>query len=218
MIWNKSRQTAADKKALVTLFNPESAISDQFRIVRANLQFLAEENKQGAIIITSPGSGEGKSTTAANLAISMAQQKDRVLLIDANIKEPSIHSMFEVSNEAGLTNILMYDVKLEEVACQTELENLEILPSGSTSFSPAELLGGQEMKSFLNEVKSLYDVVVIDAPSVLDFSETRVLAHQCDGVLLVMNRYKTEVKHVQEAKRVLELADAHLIGGIMNEA
>lgn len=218
MIWSKRRQTGADKKALVALFNPESAISDQFRAVRANLQFLSEENKQGAIVVTSPGTGEGKSTTAANLAVSIAQQKERVLLVDANIKEPSVHSMFELSNEAGLTNILMYDVKIEDVVHQTELEMLEVLTSGSTAFNPAELLGSREMAGFLNEVKSKYDVVLIDAPSVLDFSETRVLAHQCDGVLLVMNRYKTETKHVQEAKRVLELADANLIGGIMNEA
>jgi capsular exopolysaccharide synthesis family protein len=218
MLSKRQQPTAASKKSLVTYYNPDSTISDQFRTIRANLAFLTEKGENHVFLITSPGMGEGKSTTTANLAVAMAQQKDKVLLIDANLKEPSIHSIFDIPNEAGLTNILMYDVKFEEVIYKTELETLDILTSGSTSFNPAELLGNKTTTELLKKVANTYDIVLIDSPSVLKFSETRVLANQCDGVVLVLNRDKTERKQAIEARRVLELAHAKLVGAIMNEA
>ena len=218
MMLSKRSQQSAQKKNLIAYSSPDSAISDQFRTIRANLQFISKKKKQGVFLITSPGNREGKSTVAANLAVSMALQKERVLLIDASMKDPSTQSIFHIPNEAGLTNILMYDVKPEEVIQQAEVETLNIITSGSTVFSPAELIGSEAMTGFIQRIKEQYDAVIIDSPSVLHASETRMLAHQCDGVVLVINRYKTERKDIEEARKVLELAGAQVIGGIMNEA
>lgn len=220
MILNKRQKSAAvSKKSLIAYTNPDSIISDQFRAIKANLTFLTEKRGGHVFLITSPGMKEGKSTTTANLAVCMAQQKkERVLLIDAHLKEPSIHSIFDIPNEAGLTNILMYDVKFEEVVYKTELETLDILTSGLQSFNPAELLGNEIMAEILKKAANTYDIVLIDSPSVLKYSETRVLANQCDGVVLVLKRDKTERKQAIEARRVLELAHAKLVGAIINEA
>ncbi|WP_245797916.1 CpsD/CapB family tyrosine-protein kinase [Domibacillus mangrovi] len=216
---NKRQHSAAiSKKSLIAYTNPDSVISDQFRTIRANLTFLTERGENHVFLITSPGMKEGKSTTTANLAVCMAQQKkERVLLIDAHLKEPSIHSIFDIPNEAGLTNMLRYDVKLEEVVYKTELETLDILTSGVKSFNPAELLGNEIMTEVLKKAANIYDIVLIDSPS-LQCSETRILANQCDGVVLVLRRDKTERKQAIEAGRVLELAHAKLVGAIMNEA
>ncbi len=153
----------------------------------------------------------------ANLAISMAQQKERVLLIDANLREPIIHTIFKIPNEVGLTNLLMEQVTLEETVFKTEIGNLAILTSGSTSTNPAELLGNDRMSELMDEVANSYDIVLIDSPSVLHFTETRVLANQCDGVVLILNRGKTKPEKAIEAKRILELANAKLVGAIVNE-
>ncbi|WP_235420830.1 CpsD/CapB family tyrosine-protein kinase [Jeotgalibacillus soli] len=193
-------------------------ISDQFRTIKINIQFLTKEKKNRVFLITSPGKGEGKSTTTANLAVSMAQQKQKVLLIDANLRNPIIHSIFKVPNEIGLTNVLTGKTSFAETVCRTEIGKLEILTSGSISFNPAELLGNELMSDLLQRVVNSYDIVLIDSPSVLHYTETRVLANQCDGVVLVLHRERTELEHTAESRRVLDLAHAKLVGAIINES
>ena len=213
----RKNATTLKKRNLVTYSYPDSLISDQFRTIRTNIQFLSKERKNRIFLLTSTGLREGKSTVTANLAISMAQQKERVLLIDANLREPIIHTIFKIPNGVGLTNLLMEQATLEEMVFKTEIGNLAILTSGSTSTNPAELLGNDRMSELMDEVANSYDIVLIDSPSVLHFTETRVLANQCDGVVLILNRGKTKPEKAIEAKRILELANAKLVGAIVNE-
>jgi len=213
----RSEGATLKKRNLITHSNPNSMISDQFRTIRTNLQFLTKESKNRLFLITSPEAGEGKSTAAANLAVSMAQQKEKVLLIDANLREPVIHAIFKISNNTGLTDVLMNEETFEEAIYQTRIENLDILTSGSTSPIPVELLGNEKMPGLLNKLANSYDVVLIDSPSILKFPETRLLATRCDGVVLVLSQGKTQLEKITETKRVLELADAKLVGAIMNE-
>jgi capsular exopolysaccharide synthesis family protein len=174
------------------------------------------ENK--SFLITSPKNGEGKSTTISNLAVSIANQKEKTLIIDANLRDPLIHSIFKIPNEIGLTNVLTGNATLEEAIYKTEITRLEVLTSGSTAFNPAELLETKRMKELLKSLAASYDIVLIDAPSVLKSTETRVLANQCDGVVLVVNRGKTEIEKAIETKKVLELAQAKIVGAILNES
>ncbi|PAV31561.1 tyrosine protein kinase [Virgibacillus profundi] len=214
----KSHGHALKKRHLVTYSNPDSIISDQFRTIRTNITFLTAENQNKVILVTSPGKREGKSTTTANLAVSMAGQKERVLLIDASIREPAIHRIFKVQNETGLTDVLTYKATLEEVICKPGIGKLDILPSGSTSsHNPAELLGSDTMENLLTEVTKEYDIVLIDSPTVLKSTETRVLANQCDGVVLVVSRGKTSIEKAVEARKILALSKSKLVGTIMNE-
>ncbi|WP_307363924.1 CpsD/CapB family tyrosine-protein kinase [Peribacillus cavernae] len=218
LIFNKKHQASVLKKRnLVTFSNPYSIISDQFRTIRTNIQFLSEERKKRTFLITSTGKSEGKSTIIANLAVSMSQQKEKVLLIDANLREPIIHKIFKIPNEVGLTNVLTNRIIFEDAIQRPGIGKMKILSSGSITANPAELLGYEQMTDLLRMASNSYDIVLIDSPSVLEFTETRVLANQCDGVVLVLNRGKTELEKAAEARRVLELAHAKLIGAIINE-
>lgn len=204
-------------ETLITYFNPDSIISDQFRMIRTNIMFLPSDRKNRIFLITSPSREEGKSTTTANLAVSLAQQKEKVLLIDANLRNPSIHSIFKISNEIGLTDLLTEKASFIESIHETGIGNLDVLTSGSTLLNPAELLGNELMTNLLNATVNNYEIVLIDSPTILESTETRVLANQCDGVVLVLNRGKTKLKEAAEARKLLELAHANLVGAIINE-
>jgi len=217
MILKKRNKKNVKKRFLVTFTHPDSMISDQFRMIRTNINFLTEEKKQRNILITSTENGEGKSTITANLAVSMAQQKEKVLLIDANLRDSNIHKIFKIENNAGLTNVLTKQVSLEEAVIQSGIGNLDILPSGSVSFNPVEILANETVKDLLKILVNTYDIVLVDSPSILEFTESRVLANHCDGVVLVVNRGRTETDNLIEARRVLDLAHGNLVGAIFNE-
>jgi capsular exopolysaccharide synthesis family protein len=204
------------KRHLVTYSQPESLISEQFREIRTNMKFINNSDNK-IFLITSPQNGEGKSTTLSNLAVSIAKQKEKILIIDANLREPLLHTIFKIPNEIGLTNVLTGNAAFEKAIYKTEISGLEVLTSGSTSFNPAELLETKRMKELLKSISENYDIVLIDAPSILKSTETRVLANQCDGVVLVLNRGKTEIEKAIESKKILELAQAKIVGAILNE-
>lgn len=176
-----------------------------------------EEKKNRVFLITSPGVSEGKSTTVANLAVSIAQQKEKVLLIDANLRDPIIDRIFKIQNIIGLTDVLNGVTTLKQAISRTDIGKLDILTSGSEVSNPTEILGSRDMETILNDVSTMYDIVLIDSPTILKSTETRVLANQCDGAVLVLNRGKTEMEKAVETKRVLDLAHANLLGVILNE-
>jgi len=217
MIFKKRYKKNVKKRFLVTFTHPDSMISDQFRMIRTNINFLTEVKKQRNILITSTENGEGKSTITANLAVSMAQQNERVLLIDANLRDSNIHKIFKIDNNTGLTNVLTKQVGLKEAIIQTGIGNLDVLSSGSVSFNPVEILANENVKDLLKILVNTYDIVLVDSPSILEFTESRVLANHCDGVVLVVNRGRTETDNLIEARRVLDLANGNLVGAIFNE-
>ncbi len=202
---------------LFTHSHPNSIISDQFRAIRANVHFLTKEKTCKLFLITSPETGEGKSTTAANLAVSMAQKKEKILLIDANLRDPAIQDIFDISNNGGLIDILESEEPFEEVVHQTRIENLDILTCGSFSTHFGELLGNKKMKNLLAKLSACYNVVLIDSPSVLMSPETSLLSTYCDGVILILKRGNTKVEKIKEAKKVLDIAGAKIVGAVMNE-
>ncbi|MGM8364838.1 CpsD/CapB family tyrosine-protein kinase [Virgibacillus sp. W0181] len=214
MILNKKPR---NKGGLITYSHADSVIADQFRMIRANINFLPGKRANRIFLMSSAGKGEGKSTIISNLAVSMAQQKEKILLIDANLREPVIHDFFETPNDKGLTDILSRKSTFDEVVYKTGIGQLDLLTSGSTLFNPAELLGNEMMSVILQKVTNIYHVVLIDSPTILDYTETRVLANECDGVILVVNRKKTTKEKVAEARRVLELAHANTAGVIIND-
>ncbi len=205
------------KKNLVTYSNPDSAISDQFQTIKTNIKFLTEKRNNQIFLITSPGIGEGKSTITANLSVSMAQQKERILLIDANLRDPIIHTVFKLSNETGLTDVLHNKTLLNQAINNTGIGNLDILTSGNYSPNPAELIGHEWMREILKQLADSYDMILIDGPSVLKWTETRILANLSHSVVLAVARGKTGMEKAEEARKVLELAHANLVGAIIIE-
>ena len=146
MFRSKRRATSTSQKRNLTVYsNPDSIIAEQFRTLRTNLHFMTG-GKKSTLLITSSSSFEGKSTAAANLAVSMAQQKEKVLLIDANLRDPNIHFVFKISNDKGLADVLTGMLELKDAVYQTEIGRLTILTSGQLDSNPAELLGSESME------------------------------------------------------------------------
>ncbi|MCQ6275273.1 CpsD/CapB family tyrosine-protein kinase [Bacillus sp. V3B] len=207
----------AKKRNLITYSFPESKIAEEFRIVRTNVRIVTNEQKHKTLVITSPNPGEGKSTVAANLAVSMAQQKEKILLIDANLRRPSSHFIFKLPNSVGLTDVLIGRSSFEEAVLHTEIGRLDVLTSGEIPNNPAELLSSRVMKDLLQKVVKQYEMVLIDSSSILEVTDTKILTSQCDEVLLVCHKGETTIERAAEAKKVLEFAKANISGVIMNE-
>jgi capsular exopolysaccharide synthesis family protein len=213
----KKLLTKKKKRNLICYTSPDSKISEQFRTIRTNIRIMMRERKNQTLLITSSQMGEGKSTTLANLAVSISQQKGKVLIIDANLRNPYIHSIFRFHNKEGLSTILKGETEFKEVVRYTGISGLDVLTSGPIPSNPTEILGSIEMSEFLKSIINSYDLILIDTPPVLESSETRMLASLCDGVILIVQKGKTLLDKAIEAKKVLEFANAKVVGVILNE-
>ncbi|KGP74555.1 CpsD/CapB family tyrosine-protein kinase [Pontibacillus yanchengensis] len=203
-------------RTLITNFNPKSPISEQYRTIRTNLQFASVDRDLRTMIVTSPGPGEGKSMTAANIATVFAQQGKKVLLIDADLRKPTMHYTFRVDNSKGLSNYLVGSDALFETAAASGIENLHVMPCGPIPPNPAELLGSKAMNGLIEEAQQEYDLVIFDTPPVLAVTDSQILANMCDGALLVVRSKQTENDSAQKAKELLENAHAKILGVVLN--
>ncbi|MFS0821465.1 CpsD/CapB family tyrosine-protein kinase [Bacillus sp. 1P02SD] len=210
------KQFQMQNRSLVTMLNPKSPISEQYRTIRTNIQFSTVDEEMQTIMVTSSGPGEGKSTTTNNIAVVFAQQGKKVLLVDADLRKPTAHYSFRIENHTGLTNVLTRQETLINAVQASNQENLYVLTSGPIPPNPAELLGSKAMDQFLNEVKGLFDVVVFDTPPVLAVTDGQVLANKVDGVVMVVSSGKTETEAALKAKETLMNSKAKLLGVVLN--
>ena len=210
------KQSQQLERSLITIQDPKSPISEQYRTVRTNIQFSFVDQVMRSLMITSAGPAEGKSTTTANLAITFAQQGKRVLLIDADLRKPTVHYTFRLKNITGLTNVLTQSINLLDAYQETEVENLFVLTSGPIPPNPAELLGSKAMQTFLKEAQEQFDLIIFDTPPVLAVTDAQILANQCDGTVLVVSSGKTEIEAAVKAKELLVSANAKLLGVVLN--
>lgn len=217
MLRNKKQQQPSSVRSLITKIEPQSPISEQYRAIRTNLQFASIDKQLTTIMVTSANPSEGKSTTIANLAIVLAQQGNRVLLVDADLRKPSIHYTFRCPNTKGLTSVVTKQVTLEEAVNSTEVENLAILTSGPIPPNPSELLGSKAMEQLLTSADGAYDIVLLDTPPVLAVTDAQLVANLCDGVILVVCSGKTEVEQAVMATELLKRSKAKILGAVLNQ-
>lgn len=210
----KSLQSVARK--LVTVANPKAIVSEQFRTVRTNINFSATDEELKTLLVTSSAPSEGKSTSAANIAVVFAQAKKKVVLIDADLRKPTIHHTFHKTNGIGLSNLLTRQAALPAVVQPTEVEGLSIITSGPIPPNPAELLGSKTMDALLAELKDTFDMIIFDVPPVLSVADAQILANKCDGTILVLNSGTTEKDSALKAKEALETSKARILGTILN--
>lgn len=203
-------------RSLISMTAPKSPIAEQFRTIRTNIQFSSVDEELQTMIVTSSGPAEGKSTTTANLAVVFAQQGKRVLLIDADLRKPTVHYTFRTENHIGLSNVLTRQSSLEEAVTVTAQDKLWVLPSGPIPPNPSELLGSKGMKTLLEQAKDEYDVVILDTPPVLAVTDAQVLANLADGVVLVVSSGKTEIEAAKKARELLDSAKAKILGVVLN--
>ena len=214
--YKQKKARAARDRSFVAYEHPNAIISQQFRKVCANIKFLSEAHENRTIIITSPGFGEGKSTVTVNLGISLAQQGANVLLIDADLRKPSMHATFELEETLGLTSILSGKCTFDGAVNHSKIRMLDVLTSGPVSSNPSKSLGSKAMKKLMDTVLSIYDVILIDTPPILEVTDASILVKECDGVILVAKKDKTKADRINETKRLLEISGARLIGSILN--
>lgn len=204
-------------RQLITQLNPRSPISEQYRTIRTNIEFSSIDEPVRTIVITSPGPGEGKSLSTANLAIVYAQQGKRCLLVDADLRKPTVHYTFRLDNLQGLSNVLVQEIDLNKVVSESGIENLDIISSGPIPPNPAELLGSNRMKQFVKEVRKFYDVILFDSPPVNVVTDAQILANIADGSVLVVRSEHTEIEDAIRAKESLESAKGKILGTILND-
>lgn len=203
-------------RSLITEAHPKSPISEQYRTIRTNIEFSSIDNEIQKLMVTSAGPGEGKSTTVANLAVVFAQQGKKVLLIDTDLRKPTVHYTFRLENIVGITNVLTQQITLEKAVQSSRTMGLDILTCGPIPPNPAELLSSRAMDELIQMALKVYDMVIFDTPPVLAVTDAQVMANKCDGVLLVVNSGKTERDAAVKAKDLLSNAKGKLLGVVLN--
>jgi succinoglycan biosynthesis transport protein ExoP len=193
--------------------------AEAYRRVRTNVGFARLSQEAKAILVTSANPGEGKSTTAANLAQVMAQAGDRVLLVDTDFRRPSQHLIFDLPNSAGLTALLLNDnLRVAQVALSGGLPNLKILPSGTLPPNPSELLASDRMKTLVETLRNSADYVIFDSPPVSAVTDASILASLTDGTIVVLEMGKTRPDALRQTRSALLQANARLLGVVINKA
>jgi capsular exopolysaccharide synthesis family protein len=212
-----SSKAEEPKKPLVTLAEPQSPASEAYRALRTNLQFSSLDKPLRIILITGVDSGEGKSTTLANLAVVMAQGGKHVVAVDCDLRRPSLHNIFGVPVEPGLTTAIL-EGGAAPVCQKTVVDGLEVVASGQTPPNPSELLGSRQFDDIMAGLLKQADVLLLDTPPVVAVSDAAILASKVDGVLLVVNAGKTKRDSARRAKSLLAKVNANILGVVLNNA
>jgi capsular exopolysaccharide synthesis family protein len=207
-----------DQVELAVYTTPRSMIAEAFRSIRTNLALSAPAERQRALLVTSAKPEEGKTTVAINLAISIAQNNRKVLLVEANFHRPALRNFFPKSRPEGLSNLLIGQGQLADLITPTDLPNLDVLTSGPIPPNPAELLSGKYMRNILREAQDTYDQIIFDGPPALLVSDAMVLAGVLDGVVLVCRAKAVSRGVVLRARDLLERANIRIFGAVLNAA
>ncbi len=195
---------------------PDSPHAEAYRVLKTNMQFANKGIGAGAFAVVSGGVGEGKSTTLFNLAYICAQLGDKVLIVDSDLRRPVQHTILNMSNRFGLTNVLMRDVPIEETIKPTNIPNLHFLPSGKLPRSSLGLLNSQRMRELVKNLKARYDYVFFDSPPIMGVTDASILASEVDGVLLVVQYRKYPRIISSRAKRMIENVGGNILGVVLN--
>jgi capsular exopolysaccharide synthesis family protein len=209
--------TIGTTRRLVAAAEPGSSSAEGFRTLRTNLLFSRLGTAFKTIVVTSSGPGEGKSTVAANLAVTFAQQGKRVLLVDCDLRRPTLHQAFQTSREPGLTDLLDGG-SVEEVIRQTSEKGLFLITSGEPPANPTELLGSDAMRKLIDHTEEWFDLVVLDTPPVLAASDSSILGSLADGVLVVVRAGHTARDAARDTIRQLDSVGANVVGAVLNDA
>jgi capsular exopolysaccharide synthesis family protein len=195
---------------------PDSPHAEAYRVLRTNLLFGRKEGSMNTMTVVSGGAGEGKSTTIFNLATIFAQNGAKVLLVDSDLRRPSLHKLLNVSNSAGLTNLLLKQNTIEEVVQTTKVPNLHFMPSGKLPSSSLGVLNSTQMREFVRQARERYDFVFFDSPPIMGVSDASILASVVDMALLVIQYRKYPQVMTIRAKQMVEKVGGNLMGVVLN--
>ncbi|MEK4129149.1 CpsD/CapB family tyrosine-protein kinase [Solibacillus sp. FSL W8-0474] len=212
----RKKSSAQIARKLVTISETNSYIIEQFRTLRTNISYSMPEQPLKTILITSSTPGEGKSTNAANLGIVFAQEGKRVLIIDGDMRKPTLHQTFKKFNKVGLSNLLLKKAAVYEAVQDTFVVGLNVITSGPTQKKSSELLASRLMDILLLEVKKDYDIILIDSPPLLSVADAQIMASKCDGTILILNTGVVDKRAVKKAKALLAASHTKILGVVLN--
>ena len=204
------------KQRLITRISPKSPITEAYRALRTNIQFSGLDNPVKVILISSSATKEGKSTTAANLAITMAQAGSRTLIIDCDLRRPIMHSLFGMERKVGLTNVLTGELKFENAVKSTDVDNLYLISAGDIPPNPAELMASEQIKTVLERAKKEFDLILIDSPPIIAVTDAVILSTRVDGMILVVSSGFVNKREVARAVSMIENVNARILGTLIN--
>lgn len=204
---------------LVTLQDPRSPAAEAFRVLRTNILFAALDKPIQTLVITSPAPEEGKSLTLANLAVTMAQGGHTTILVDADLRRPSQHTLWGINNDKGLTSMLLDDSMMAQPPLHSVgVDNLWLLPSGPIPPNPADLISAKRMDQALAALKAKAEYILFDAPPVLAVTDTALLASKLDALILVIKAGATRRDYAQRAKETLQRINVRILGVVLSNA
>lgn len=189
--------------------------SEEFKKIRTNLKYTSTKSNR-TILITSSEAGEGKSTIALNLASSLAEDNKKVVLVDCDLRRPSLHKYLKISNNSGVSDILVGKKSL--LSCIRKVnDNFSIITAGYKSLNPMELLDTEEMDNLIKELKNKFDYVIIDSPPITVVSDAQILASKVDGIIVVVKAEQTKKDKLNLCRKLITNVNGNIIGGILND-
>lgn len=213
----KQTENSVNSPGLASIISPKSIVAEQFRMVRTNLEFAIVDKDLKSLLITSLAPGAGKSTISANLAATFAAQGKKVLLVDTDMRKPTIHKIFKLRNNEGLSTLITTkEATVSEYVERVEFENIYILTSGATPPNPAELISSKRMEQLIEEMEQAFDLVIFDTPPVLAVADSQIMAGKVDGTLFVIRKGKDKKEQIQTAAERMSSVNANVLGAIYN--
>jgi capsular exopolysaccharide synthesis family protein len=209
--WRKSEEAQ-----LIVRADPRSPVSEAYRTLGTNVQYMASRQRMRVFMVTSSTGGEGKSTTSANLAVVLAQSGRRVMLVSADLRKPRIHNFFGLRNDLGLANLLADGAVLSQAARDPGIPNLRVISAGFMPNDPAALLGGAHAARFVESLRETADFILIDSPPVLAVADASILAPIADGTIFVFDPERSSRSAMVQSRHQLENAGARIVGIVYN--
>ena len=210
-------------KDLIINKNPKSLFAESVRSIRTNLAFASLDKEVKIIMNTSPEAGDGKSFVTANLAVAYAQEGKKVLLIDADLRRGRQHEIFDVKNvtSGGYSNLILNykgNIGLSKYIFSTQIENIDLLPTGPMPPNPVEMLGSENNKKLLEKLKGKYDLIIMDCAPIIGLSDSLILAAMCDIKLITVSSKKTKMENLERVKKLFDQSNVKISGVIVNKA
>jgi non-specific protein-tyrosine kinase len=203
---------------LITLAEPRSAAAEAYRTLRTNLMLSSLQNPITTLLVTSPAASDGKSTVLANLAVTFAQGGHKTILVDCDLRKPVQQEIWGIANERGLTTMMLDDASLASPPlASTQVENLQVLPSGPLPGAPADILGSSRMEEIIGVLKARASYILFDSPPVLAVTDAALLGSKLDGVLLVVRSGHTRRDHAARAREALERVHVRIVGAVLSD-